>query len=185
MSALSQLTDLVDPPPHGARPDWTAVAAHLGHTPPQDYIQIVETYGAGLFAGEVAVWVAGGAGGEDLIEAAPPAITELADSRDWINSNAISWIGPDGSNSPVDLGPSPLRYAAWGGGSSGAYGYWHQVGDDPNKWPVLYTDLSSLWLYHPAGIAAFLVDLLDGNYNTELIELSPDERPDFEAFGSD
>lgn len=38
-------------------------------------------------------------------------------------------------------------------------------------WLVLYTDLSSLWLYHPGGIAAFLLDLIEGNYETELVEL--------------
>lgn len=84
MSALARLTDLVAPPAVVNNPDWVEVAGRLGFTPPQDYIGIVETYGAGLFVGEVAVWVPVVAGGEDLYEAAPPALTELDDSRDWV-----------------------------------------------------------------------------------------------------
>ncbi|QKT06274.1 hypothetical protein HUN08_02975 [Gordonia sp. X0973] len=179
MTAFAKLRELVVPPATGTRPDWAAVAAHLRFTPPDDFKQIVETYGPGLFAGEVAVWIPGGSGGEDLYEVAPDAMAELADSRDWVRDNNVACLGPDGANHPVEIAGDPLPYAAWGGGSSGSYGYWHRIGDDPNKWPVLYTDLSSLWLYHDGGIAAFLVDLLSEKYQTELVELGG-EAPTFD-----
>ncbi|MFW0792988.1 hypothetical protein AAFP30_04170 [Gordonia sp. CPCC 205515] len=176
-SAFSKLRQLVPPPNHGASPDWAEVAEHLSFTPPEDYRRIVEAYGAGLFAGEVAVWVPGGRGGEDLFDNTAPAYRELLDSRDWVADGGWQWIESDGRRQPVDLGPDPLAFGAWGGGSSGAYGYWHQVGGDPDDWPVLYTDLASLWLYHRGGVAAFIVDLLTGRFDTELVDPAvPDSR---------
>lgn len=182
MTTFDDLRELIPPPATGASPAWPDVAARLGFTPPADFTQIVEHYGAGVFAGEVAVWVPGGDGGEDLYECAPPALEELAESRDWIADNNWHWTEPDGTTGPVELGGEPLQFSAWGGGSSGAYGYWHHVGDDPDQWPILYTDLRDLWFYHRGGIAAFLVDLLSGQFHSDQIELDLPDGPDFESF---
>ncbi|MFW0787239.1 hypothetical protein AAFP35_22310 [Gordonia sp. CPCC 206044] len=51
-----------------------------------------------------------------------------------------------------------------------ATGFWHHIGDDPNEWPVFYADFRSfVFLYHRGGIAAFIADLVTGQYPRRLV----------------
>ncbi|OBC02701.1 hypothetical protein [Gordonia sp. 852002-50395_SCH5434458] len=179
MAPIDDLERLVAPPPDGGPAvDWDQTERALGFRLPDDYKRIVQTYGPGAFVSEVSVWVPSDAGG-DVFEHGRLASEELAGSVEWIEDNDWEWIKPGGETEPVNLGPQPLQFSPWGGGASGSFGYWHQTGDDPNSWPVLYTDLSSEWLYHDGGLAAFIVDFLNGAFGGDLMD-TPGENLYFE-----
>jgi hypothetical protein len=46
LQQLAELTSMREAP---SRPDWGAVQAALGFAPPEDYRELIENYGAGLF----------------------------------------------------------------------------------------------------------------------------------------
>lgn len=101
--------------------------------------------------------VAAGHGGEDLFAESPGATEILAEFADTSATSA-----PPGSirtDTRAQLTPAalPTGFLPWGGGTSGAYGYWHCSTDDPNTWPVFCVDYrADLYLHHPGGVAAFL-----------------------------
>ncbi|MEY1676095.1 SMI1/KNR4 family protein [Gordonia sp. ABKF26] len=180
--AFQRLVDLVAPPSAGAAVQWADVEDRLGLTLPLDYKLIVETYGAGLFGDEVTVWVPGGAGGEDLFSEGPAALEVFGEVREFVVEDHQTWVEPDGSESPVNAAAIPAGFTPWGGGASGAYGFWHRVGDDPEAWPVLYVDFrEALYLYHRGGIAGFIVDLLTSTYPRDRILVELPRSPGFAA----
>ncbi|MFW0784992.1 hypothetical protein AAFP35_10760 [Gordonia sp. CPCC 206044] len=77
------------------------------------------------------------------------------------------------------LGPDPLNFSRWGALGDGGFGCWHQIGDDPQRWPVLVTDLVDVWLYDRHGVAAFLVGVLSGDFTSEQIDSRIAEYPEF------
>ncbi|NMO04079.1 hypothetical protein HH308_22955 [Gordonia sp. TBRC 11910] len=159
---VDALKTLVPPPETATSINWTDVRKRFGLNLPDDYELIVERYGAGRFDGALTVWVPDGRGGDDLFAFATAAAEELEDARDGAPTHL--WTEPDGSECAVDLGTGAMMFTPWGAAVGGYYGYWHRNHKDPNKWPVLFTDLDGVWLYHRQGLAQFMVDLLDGKF---------------------
>lgn len=160
--AVDALKTLVPPPSEGTSINWTDVRKRFGLQLPDDYELIVERYGAGTFDDALTVWVPDGRGGDDLFAFATAAAEELEDARDRAPTHL--WTEPDGTERAVDLGVGPLMFTPWGAAAGGYYGYWHRTHRDPNRWPVLFTDLNGVWLYHRQGLAQFMVDLLDQKF---------------------
>lgn len=164
---FDNLAVLIPPPTDGvAVPvDWASTADRLGFTPPEDYRQIVSTYGPGLFCGEISVWIPDDTEHEDLFSCIPHAHDALTEWREHFVRDATQWVDPGGVRQPVILGDSPTPFTAWGGGGSGAYFYWYRIGDDPNEWPVVSADMrNDDYLFHRDGIAAFIIAYVTGQY---------------------
>ncbi|GAB19782.1 hypothetical protein GOEFS_095_00170 [Gordonia effusa NBRC 100432] len=160
--AVDALKTLVPPPGVGTSINWTDVHKRFGLRLPDDYELIVENYGAGSFDDTLTIWVPDGHGGDDLFAFATAAADRLEDARDAASTRVL--VEPDESAQSVDLGNGPLLFTPWGTASGGYFGYWHRCHRDPNKWPILFTDLAGVWLYHRQGLAQFLIDLLDGKF---------------------
>lgn len=178
--AVDKLVTLITPPPTDVVIDWDQAQDRLGHRLPDDYKSIADTYGAGLFGGEVAVWLPDGHGGEDIFVESPGATEILTEFGDTFRDDNINWVDPDGHASPIDTSTLPAVYTPWGGGTSGAYGYWHRSTDDPNTWPVFWVDYrADLYLHHPGGIAAFITDLVTSAYPTDIVDPDITQGPLF------
>ncbi|MBT0566767.1 hypothetical protein [Williamsia sp. CHRR-6] len=181
---MADLLQLVTRPanPHLPPIDWQQASERLGFTPPADYQCLVEAYGPGAFESEISLWIPDGPEGLELFDMRAEATTYLAECKDWVTTDFTEWVEPDGSRHPITLGPDPIPFTAWGGGSGGATGYWHMLGDDPNLWPVLYTDLRGLWAYHRGGVGAFLYDVITGGFALEELQFEFPDGPTFEVW---
>lgn len=179
-ATVERLISMITPPPTEVAIDWNHAEVRIGHRLPEDYKAIADTYGAGLFGGEVAVWLPDGHGGDDLFAESPGATEILAEFADTFRTAHTPWVDPDGRASPIDTRALPTGYHPWGGGTSGAYGYWHHSTDDPNAWPVFWVDYrADLYLHHPGGIAAFLTDLVTGGYSAAIVDPDTTRGPLF------
>ncbi|MGC5258124.1 hypothetical protein ACPXCG_17415 [Gordonia sp. DT218] len=184
MSGCRDLLALVPPPADGGQSqvDWEDFRQTTGFEAPADYRQIVTEYGVGQFCGEFYVFAPGGPEGQDIVDEYQTSMDIIADPgwQEFVDEIGEGWLEPDGSRHPVDLRQDPPPFAPWGGGSAGGYGYWHKIGDDPDRWPVAYTDLADVWLYDRDGLASFLVNALTGRYPADKIDPSvTDGAPEF------
>ncbi|MFW0789877.1 hypothetical protein [Gordonia sp. CPCC 205333] len=179
--AVDALRTLVPPPEASTSINWTDVHKRFGLCLPDDYELIVEHYGAGKFDDALTVWVPDGRGGDDLFAFATAAAERLEDARNDTSCRTLS--EPDGSTHSAELGSGPLLFTPWGTAPGGYFGYWHRCHRDPNRWPVLFTDLNGVWLYHRQGLAQFLVDLLVGKFPCPTIESTLPSTHTFIAAG--
>ncbi len=143
---LATLQLLVPPPAKGAAINWPQVQRRFGLSLPDDYQLIVERYGAGRFGSQLSVWIPDDRGDDDLFARATDAAERLEDARDAVPERLRA-----------DAGEGTL-FTPWGSTTDGYFGYWHRSSRDPNRWPVLLTDLDNSWLYYDGGLASLLVD---------------------------
>ncbi|WP_229742543.1 hypothetical protein, partial [Gordonia jinhuaensis] len=147
--------------------------------PPSDYREIVQSYGPGRFASEIFVFTPRGPEGMNIY-AETQKFREILDDPGWqetVDEIGYQWCEPDGNEFPIQLAGE--SFTAWGGASAGAYGYWHQIGDDPDDWPAIYTDLGGFWLYDRGGLASLLVNAPTGQFPPNTIDPSVAEYPAF------
>ncbi|WP_433204865.1 hypothetical protein ACQP1G_16845 [Nocardia sp. CA-107356] len=174
MTAFDDLLALM-PPAGGARFDWGSVERELGFALPGDYKQLIDAYGRGLFRDDVGVW-APVPPERGIVVMGSHLRDEFGQILDTMTGDE-EWRLPDGSIQPVTIerGDPPPVFG-WGGASGGQYGYWHTSDPDPDKWPVVFTDLRGEWDYHPGGLVAYLYALLSGEWQSTVIDL-PDQQP--------
>ncbi len=184
--AIDLLIHLVTPPSDGGVDgvDWDRFGDVLGFEAPSDYREIVARYGVGWFSGEFFVFAPGGEEGQNIYDENQTMMDIIGDPQ-WQESadeTGEQWLNPDGATTLIDLSDPREMFAPWGGGSDGAYGFWHKVGDDPDRWPVAYTDLAGSWLYDRGGLASFLVSALTGRFPEDKIHPVVWESPEFIRF---
>jgi hypothetical protein len=166
---IAQLTALIPPPTSVRRRDWAAAEENLQTTLPDDYKTLVDTYGDGLFFDTIRLWTPGE--GEHTISTAGPGEVngfltmirqDLADDPEPDLARL-----PDGGLHTVDLGDPNAAppYLSWGIGSDGDVGFWHRIGDDPNRWPILYGQVQA-WDYHPDGLLHYLIGIVTGTISS-------------------
>ncbi|GGV73751.1 hypothetical protein GCM10010277_87630 [Streptomyces longisporoflavus] len=171
--AVARLTELIAPPgPRRAR-DWAVVEQQLGSALPQDYKDLVEVYGGGLFDEEI--WL--------LDPECPDKDYNLVDeakSRAEILRNL--W---ETEPKPPQLlegdGAEVLPWAYIEG--SGAMLYWlRRPGQKPEEWTTLFNEgRGPEWEYHPRSCADFLIRALTGEANTVYFDEFPPEEHEFES----
>ncbi|MEU4997469.1 SMI1/KNR4 family protein [Streptomyces sp. NPDC021622] len=168
-STLERLAALI--PPVGPRRsrDWAAVEQQLGTALPQDYKELVETYGGGVF--DETVWLMDPGcrdEGYNLLDQAKERAEILADLWEF---------EPKPPQLLRDDGAEVLPWAYIEG--SGAYLYWLcRPGQHPDEWTVMFNEgRGPEWEYHPAQCAPYLLAVLTGEADTVYFpEFPPDEH---------
>ncbi|MFD7258407.1 SMI1/KNR4 family protein [Streptomyces sp. NPDC059874] len=152
--AVERLTKLVPPLSVAAPRDWADVQARLGHALPEDYKQLVEAYGGGVF--DETVW---------LLE--PDCAAEdydlLTQTKECDELLAMFWKG--GQAKPVQLETEGARVVPWAYiEGSGHLLYWFvQPGQKPEEWTVALNEgRGPEWEWHDQSCAEFLVAVLTG-----------------------
>lgn len=167
MATVDALIDLVRPPAEPPAFDLAACEDQLGAALPEDYKQLVAVYGIGEFNDDLMIWVPPHPDNDaenTITRMGVQARTIMAELLPTVPDTA-AWLLPDGSEHQLDLTVSdPPAVLGWGQSSGGMYGYWRITGDDPNSWPVIYTDLGGAWDYDPRGLLEFLYAKLTAQF---------------------
>jgi len=161
--SIEELTSLVPPPKSVPHYDFGVVEAAVGFSLPDDYKQLVSTYGGGSFGGYLGLMAPTQ---DDLIAGGAYCRQSLTDLRDTYADH--SWIHPDGSKTSMAIEKvDPVPYYGWGGAPGGETGYWH-IDGGPNDWAAVV--IGDGWTndYHPGGLVAYLADLVAGRFPTEV-----------------
>ncbi|MFW0783564.1 hypothetical protein AAFP35_03510 [Gordonia sp. CPCC 206044] len=185
MAIIDDLIELVPPPAEPPTFDFEACEHALGVPLPDDYRNLVATYGLGEFDDDLMVWVPPHPEVEadntitSMSGAARDALIQL---RPTIPDTA-TWLLPDGTEHQVELGSeNPPPFIGWGRSNGGMYGFWHIIGDDPNAWPVVYTDLGGAWDYDPRGLLEFVFAKVSGLYPDSRTGNYDPQDPYFSSF---
>ena len=166
MTTFDEFTSLVAPPTDAWMYDWESCEATLGTRLPSDYKQLAETYGFGSFYSELGVWVPAHDGVPEYGNIESQGLWARSALRQIIPTvpPGTLWVHPDGHTTPVELVDADAdRFLGWGN-ADGTYGFWHMVGDDPDQWPAVLTDLSAEWDYDPGGMLAYLLAKFTGTF---------------------
>ncbi|MGW1467206.1 SMI1/KNR4 family protein [Streptomyces sp. NPDC002308] len=169
---VERLTALVDPPAPPRTVDWAAVEEELGTPLPADYRQLVETYGGGVF--DETVWLLDPACPDDNYNLVAQA-TERTETLDKL------W---ETEPKPALLQEPGVRVLPWAYvEGTGAMLYWLiRPHSEPDSWTVLFNEgRGPLWEPHNNSCAAFLVDVLTGEADTEYFPDLPAEEHEFDS----
>lgn len=151
---ISRLIALVPPPENPPAPiDWQASEAVLGPLP-SDYKSLINTYGAGMFFGDLGFWAP-----KDIAQQNDPTFASVL--HGYAAGGPHEPSVPGGADVDLVAGASSDTYLPWGGASGGQTGFWRTTNPDPDTWPVIAADFPFLD-YEADGIVAFLVGLFDG-----------------------
>ncbi|AZK92711.1 MULTISPECIES: SMI1/KNR4 family protein [Streptomyces] len=172
--SVARLTGLVPPPGNPpAAPDWDRVEAVLGTPLPDDYKQLIEVYGGGVF--DETVWVlAPGCEDEDY--------DLLAQTEERGRILADLWAS--GEPRPAEIGDSGTRLIPWATvEEAGHYLYWLvRPGQEPSEWTVVLNEgRGPEWESHPQSCGAFLAGLLTGDVRSFYFDEFPLPAHSFDA----
>ncbi|MEU7141502.1 hypothetical protein ABZ942_18750 [Nocardia sp. NPDC046473] len=150
MTALDNLQRLLPPPqPRPAAVDWNAVERDVGLALPDDYKQLVDTYGPVEFSSTVRLAVPGHpAPSLDLL-------WWIREARDRLGDPDFP---PRWDQIPDGFSLDPQRLIAWGKLGGGEYCLWHTT-PDPEAWRVVVGSNAG-WGFYPGTLTGFLVALL-------------------------
>ncbi|MET9802199.1 SMI1/KNR4 family protein [Streptomyces sp. NPDC006368] len=166
MNPFDALTRLC-PPPLAPRPvTWSPVEHALGTRLPNDYKQLIETYGGGIF--DETIWV---------LE--PDCVDEdydlVAQTRECADVLAELWS--TGEPKPAELHPAGARAIPWAYvEGSGHFLYWLALpGRSASEWTVLLNEgRGPEWEHHHVSCTEFLAGLMTGEVQSSYL-------PDFYA----
>lgn len=161
MPSPERLSQLVPPPTAVAqdRP-WAQTEAHLGRSLPQDFKDLVDTYGGGDFDGHIGLLVP------------PPTRTgsEIAEyNEDRMNELTDLWAITD--NRPAELTGEGLVLVAWADTiDSDTLNWLATPGQPADQWPVavLDADLGQCEIY-PMNCTDFLTRLLSREIDSPIL----------------
>ncbi|MEU8799204.1 SMI1/KNR4 family protein [Spirillospora sp. NPDC048819] len=183
-SALDTLLSLVPPPESryiGER-GWEAVFADVGTRLPNEYVELINHYGAGVWAGWLKFFPPGRSGRYGMPE-------KSARARDGYRTLRADF--PEEFRLPV--WPEPGGFLPVADTAHGDYLGWLTEGEDPESWPLIF------WPRHndqgpplTCGFADVVYALLIGDHEKFGFPNGEDEdededdlesrQPDFEAF---
>ncbi|MFG2899775.1 histone-like nucleoid-structuring protein Lsr2 [Streptomyces zaomyceticus] len=154
MTALNALTALCPPPavPPSA-PDWSEVEDTLGTRLPEDYEELITTYGPGRFCGFITLYQPHSASA--WINLTGPLPARLRGQIEEVRQ---------ASRHPWPLPHSPENLFAMGVTDNGDYLFWvTQPSDDPDRWTVAVNEaLRAPWFSYNGSLTEFLVGVLGG-----------------------
>jgi hypothetical protein len=170
MPPPERLSQLVPPPATVARDrPWDRTEGRLGRRLPQDYKELIGTYGGGEFDGYIGLLV-------------PPPVrngSEIAEyNDDRMDELAGLWAIAD--NRPAELADDDLVLVAWADTiDSDTLNWLVRPGQPAEKWPiaVLDADLGQCEIYDMV-CTDFLAGLLSGEIDSPVLshQLSPGPR---------
>ncbi|MFJ4920165.1 SMI1/KNR4 family protein [Streptomyces sp. NPDC088725] len=162
-------------PPAGPRRsrDWAAVEQQLGTALPQDYKELIGTYGGGVFDEEI--WLLDPESldkGYNLLDEAKARAEILAN---------LWQVEPKPPQLLQDDGATVLPWAYIEG--SGAMLYWlRRPGQNPEEWTTLFNEgRGPEWEYHPHSCAHFLFSALTGEADTIYFDEFPLDEHEFKS----
>ncbi|MFC7929291.1 SMI1/KNR4 family protein [Streptomyces cinereoruber] len=171
---VEQLTRIVPPPADRSPRAWPEVEARLGAALPEDFKDLVDTYGGGVF--DETIWI--------LEPDCPDRDYDLlAMKEERAEVLARLWeIGPEPRPSELDVPGAGLLPFAYVEGT-GAYLYW-LTGKDvrPEDWTVLANaGRGPEWEHHPMGSVRFVLSVLTGEVRSEILYDLPAEEHSFDS----
>ncbi|MEU7124414.1 SMI1/KNR4 family protein [Streptomyces zaomyceticus] len=163
---VEQLTCIVPPPAERQPRAWPEVEARLGSALPEDFKDLVDTYGGGVF--DETIWIL-------EPDCADPDYDLLAMKAERAKVLARLWeIGPEPRPEQLeDDGAGLLPFAYIEG--TGAYLYW-LTGDNvrPEDWTVLANaGRGPEWEYRPVPSARFILSVLTGDAHSDILDNLP------------
>ncbi|UFQ13539.1 MULTISPECIES: SMI1/KNR4 family protein [Streptomyces] len=171
-SAVVRLTALVPPAGPQRSRDWAAVEEQLGTALPQDYKELVDTYGGGVF--DETVWL--------LDPACPrPGYNLIDQAKESAEILAKLWQVGSKPHFLQDEGAEVLPWAYIEG--SGAMLYWlRRPGQSPEEWTVLFNEgRGPEWEHHPTQCVPFLLSVLTGETDSVYFDEFPPDEHEFDS----
>ncbi|MFJ5640772.1 SMI1/KNR4 family protein [Streptomyces sp. NPDC093223] len=170
--AVERLFELIPPAaPHRSR-DWAAVERRLGTPLPDDYKELVETYGGGVF--DETIWL--------LDPECPDANYNLVDqATERAEIFADLW---QTEARPAELQDPDAQVLPWAYvEGSGMYLYWlRQPEQKPDEWTVILNEgRGPEWEHHATQCASFVLAVLTGEAETEYFPDLPTDSHGFDA----
>ncbi|WP_326594256.1 SMI1/KNR4 family protein [Streptomyces sp. NBC_01294] len=157
------------------KPSWGRIRTRLGHALPEDYKQLIDTYGGGLF--DETIWV--------LEPDCPDKNYDLftmVEERAEVLARLLA--GERGEPQPGELSPHgsglvPFAYIE----GTGAFLYWlTHNGQDPAEWTVMAdAGCGPEWEHHPVSCVQFVLDALTGEIRTDVLSELPADAHMFES----
>ncbi|WP_369142128.1 SMI1/KNR4 family protein [Streptomyces sp. R44] len=178
--AVQELTRLVPPPAGGGPRTWSRTEQLLGTALPQDYKDLVDTYGGGVFDGTI--WIL-----EPDCTDQDYDLVAIAGER----TEVLGRLWDRGEPKPDELaadGSDVLPFAYIEG--SGAYLYWlTSETAKPEQWTVLVNEgRGPEWEHHAVSAAEFVAGVLTGRIHSETLGEFEDTERGFDSnadiFGS-
>ena len=169
-------------PPSGIEPkDWAPVEEALGTALPEDYKQLVDTYGGGVF--DETVWVL-----EPGCTVDDYDLLSMAEERQEV----LGSLWDRGEPKPSALATEGARLLPWAYAEEGGEFLYLLVtpGEQAETWPVMINEgRGPEWEKHDGPCARFLLSLLTGSASSELFPNLPTELhqfdPNAEILGSE
>lgn len=171
--AVEELTGLVSPPATAQPRTWTETEERLGTALPQDYKDLIDTYGGGVF--DETIWILE----PDCADQDYDLVAVAAEQAEVLEN---LWGG--GEPKPAELaadGTNVLPFAYIEG--TGAYLYW-LIGETakPDEWTVLVNEgRGPEWEHHPVSVAAFVAGVLTGRIHSETLGELQDTEHSFDS----
>ncbi|MCX5072340.1 SMI1/KNR4 family protein [Streptomyces sp. NBC_00513] len=172
---VERLTQLIPPPQESAARDWADIQGRLGHALPEDYKELIDLYGGGLF--DETIWVL-----EPDCEDKNYDLYTMVEERAEVLARL--WGGDRGEPKPRELaspgtGLVPFAYIE----GTGAFLYWlTREGQDPADWTVMAdAGRGPEWESYPAPCVEFIVSALTGEIRTDILSELPADTHEFES----
>ncbi|GAA2997295.1 hypothetical protein [Actinokineospora diospyrosa] len=142
-------------------PDWSVTERLLGFALPDDYKRLLEVLPVGEYGGTFLVQPPTVTGREGDLAALFEEVLEVLDSLD---------------NVPYPIHPDVPGLLPWAEGLDGDVGelFWLTGDPDPNRWPVLVSDLNHMrWEQFDGGAVEVLTAFLSGRLPSEILPAEP------------
>ncbi|MEU0438761.1 MULTISPECIES: SMI1/KNR4 family protein [unclassified Streptomyces] len=171
-AAVARLIEIVPPGSPRRTRDWNGVERVLGTQLPEDYKELVEVYGGGVF--DKTVWLFDPhCPDEDYNLVAQSAEREEVLARLW-----------QSEPKPAELDGPGTRVLPWASiEDSGAMLYWLAgPGQSPNEWTVLFNEgRGPEWEHHATQCASFLLAVLTGESESSYFPDLPTDTHQFDS----
>lgn len=170
--AVERLSELI-PPATSRRPrDWATVERQLGMPLPDDYKDLVETYGGGVF--DETIWLLDPECPNEDYNLLGQATERAAVLADLWETEA----------KPAELQDPGAQVVPWGYVEvSGMYLYWlRQSRQTPSEWTVILNEgRGPEWEHHATQCVPFLLALLTGEAETDYFSDLPVDSHGFDS----
>ncbi|MGW5777492.1 SMI1/KNR4 family protein [Streptomyces sp. NPDC003863] len=159
---VERLTHLVPPPPERRPRAWPEVEARLGSALPEDFKDLVDAYGGGVF--DETIWIL-------EPDCAEPDYDLVAMKEERAEVLARLWeIGPEPRPEPLEADGAGLLPFAYIEGTGACLSWLTGENTPPEDWTVLANaGRGPDWEHHPVPSARFILSVLTGEIRSEIL----------------